>query len=84
MSDDDQPYLPEDEQKRIASQVILEAWEGAIAQGCAPEMVASSAIFAAITDMVEHYGEHAVADMVADWPERIREGEFTLAEDVTT
>jgi hypothetical protein len=78
MSDEDRVYLPEDEQKRVALQVILEAWEGAIAQGCAPEMVASSAVFAAITDMVENYGEQSVAEMVAEWPDRIREGEFTL------
>lgn len=83
MSNDDAPILPEDEQKRLALRVILEAWDDAIARGCAPEMVASSAIFAAITDMVESYGEQAVADMVAEWPDRIREGEFTLSEDAT-
>lgn len=81
MSNDDTPILPEDEQKRLALQIILEAWEDAISRGCAPEMVASSAIFAAITDMVESYGEHAVADMVAEWPERIRDGEFTLTDE---
>ena len=43
-----------------------------------PEMVASSAIFAALTDMIDTYGENTVADMVAEWPDRIRDGEFTL------
>lgn len=70
--------LPDDEQKRIALRLILEAWDEAVDSGCAPEMVASSAIFAALTDMIENYGENAVADMVAEWPDRIREGEFTL------
>jgi hypothetical protein len=81
MSDQDQPFLPEDEQKRLALRMILETWEDALAQGVAPEMVASSAIFAALTDMIEHYGAESVAEMVAEWPDRIREGEFTLADD---
>lgn len=80
MSDETQ-FLPEDEQKQLALRMILEVWDDALAQGVAPEMVASSAIFAALTDMIEHYGEEAVAEMVAEWPDRIREGEFTLAED---
>ncbi len=78
MSDRNDSLLPEDEQKRLALQMILEAWEDALNQGAAPEMIASSAIFAALTDMVEHYGEESVAEMVAEWPDRIREGEFTL------
>jgi hypothetical protein len=81
MSHEDGMILPEDEQKRLALKMILEVWEDALAQGIAAEMVASSAIFAALTDMIEHYGEHSVAEMVAEWPERIREGEFTLSED---
>ncbi|MEQ9135792.1 MAG: hypothetical protein RLO51_11330 [Thalassobaculum sp.] len=79
MTDDrEPPILPEDEQKRIALKVILEAWDEAIAQGSSPEIVASSAIFAALTDMIDIYGESTVADMVQDWPDRIRDGEFTL------
>ena len=81
MSNMDQPFLPEDEQKRLALRMILEAWDDVLAQGVAPEMIASSSIFAALTDMIEHYGEDAVAEMVAEWPDRIRNGEFTLAED---
>ena len=81
MADQDQPFLPEDEQKRLALRMILETWEDALAQGVAPEMVASSAIFAALTDMIEHYGAETVAEMVAEWPDRIREGEFTLSDD---
>ena len=81
MSEEDGVFLPEDEQKRLALKMILEVWEDALAQGVAAEMVASSAIFAALTDMIETYGEESVAEMVAEWPHRIREGEFTLAED---
>ena len=70
MSEEDTP-LPEDEQKQLALRIILEAWEDALSQGVSAEMVASSAIFAALTDMIEHYGEEPVAEMVAEWPDRI-------------
>jgi hypothetical protein len=81
MSDEQQPpILPEDEQKRLALRVILEAWDDAVAQGVTSEIVASSAIFAALTDMIDVYGEETVAEMVAEWPHRIREGEFTLGD----
>ena len=76
--DREPPILPDDEQKRVALKLMLEAWDEAVAQGASPEMVASSAIFAALTDMIDTYGESTVADMVAEWPERIRDGEFTL------
>lgn len=79
MSDEPQGLLPLDEQKTIALRLILEAWEQALSEGVSPEIVASSAIFASLTDMIETHGETLVADMVAEWPERIREGEFTLA-----
>ena len=81
MADDgdrEPPILPDDEQKRVALKLMLEAWDEAVAQGASPEMVASSAIFAALTDMIDTYGENTVADMVAEWPDRIRDGEFTL------
>ena len=81
MSDQDDAFLPEDEQKQLALRVILEAWEDALSQGVGAEMIASSAIFAALTDMIEHYGEDSVDEMVAEWPDRIRNSEFTLSED---
>lgn len=81
MSQDDGMFLPDDEQKRLALKMVLDVWEDALAQGISAEMVASSAIFAALTDMIESYGEESVAEMVAEWPQRIRDGEFTLSED---
>ena len=77
MSDQDEAFLAEDEQKQLALKVILEAWEDALSQGVAAEIVASSAIFAALTDMIEHYGEESVAEMVAEWPDRIRTVSYT-------
>jgi hypothetical protein len=64
--------------KGRALQLILDAWDKALAEGAEPEIVASVAIYAALADMVDRYGETAVADFCATLPERARNGEFTL------
>ncbi len=66
------------EKKARALELILNAWDEALAGGVEPEVVASVAIYAAIADMVDRYGEEAVADFCATLPERVRNGEFTL------
>jgi hypothetical protein len=70
--------LSDDAQKALALELLLSAWEAALARGVAPEMLASTAIFAALTDMVDLHGEVAVAQFCADLPARIRNGEFSL------
>ena len=72
--------LTDDEQKAMALDAILDAWDSALARGVEPAMLASTAIFAALTDMVELYGEEAVVEMCAGLPERVRRGEFTFRE----
>ena len=72
MSDD------ESQQKARALELILDAWDTALAEGADPEVIASVAIFAALADMVDRYGAEAVADFCASLPERTRRGEFTL------
>lgn len=64
--------------KARALQLILDAWEQAMADGAEPEVVASVAIYAALADMVDRYGEEAVAEFCQSLPERVRRGEFTL------
>ena len=64
--------------KARALQLILDAWEKAMADGAEPEVVASVAIYAALADMVDRYGEEAVAEFCAGLPERAKRGEFTL------
>lgn len=71
MSDD--PEL-----KRRALELILDAWDKALTEGAEAEVIASVAIYAALADMVDRYGETAVADFCATLPERTRGGEFTL------
>ncbi len=68
----------EDEQKSVALELLLDAWDDAVNQGVAPELVASSAIFAALSDMIDMYGEEPVAEMASGLPERIRRGEFSM------
>jgi len=66
------------EKKGRALELILDAWDEALSEGADPEVVASVAIYAAVADMVDRYGEQAVADFCATLPERVRRGEFTL------
>jgi hypothetical protein len=73
---------PEDpnaeEQKSLALELLLDAWDDALASGCAPEVIATSAIYAAISDLIDLYGEEHVAEIAAALPERIRRGEFSM------
>jgi hypothetical protein len=64
---------------RAALRYILEAWEEALCDGIEPEMLANAALFAALADLVEAYGEDAVAKMTGGLSRRIQHGEFTLS-----
>ena len=66
------------DRKGLALKLILDAWDKALADGVEPEVVASVAIYAALADMVDRYGEDAVAEFCASLPERVARGEFTL------
>lgn len=66
------------EKKGRALALILDAWDRALGEGAEPEVIASVAIYAALADMVDRYGEDAVADFCATLPQRARAGEFTL------
>lgn len=73
------PNAPsEGEQRQIALQNILDAWDEALVEGVSPDILATTAIFAALSDMVESYGEDTVADMAEGLADRVRQGEFTL------
>lgn len=66
------------EKKGRALQLILDAWDTALAEGAEAEVIASVAIYAALADMVDRYGEDAVAEFCSSLPDRTRRGEFTL------
>ena len=64
--------------KRAALKYILDAWEDALCDGIEPEMLANAALFAALADLIDVYGEDAVATMTNGLSRRIHHGEFTL------
>ncbi|MCC6789319.1 MAG: hypothetical protein IT547_15920 [Hyphomonadaceae bacterium] len=66
------------DKKGRALQLILDAWDTALQEGAEAEVIASVAIYAALADMVDRYGEDAVAEFCATLPERTKRGEFTL------
>jgi hypothetical protein len=65
-------------QKQAALRYILDAWEEALHDGIEPEMLANAALFAALADLIDVYGEDAVAKMASGLSRRIHHGEFTL------
>ena len=67
-----------DAQKQAALRYILDAWEEALHDGIEPEMLANAALFAALADLIDVYGEDAVAKMTTGLTRRINHGEFTL------
>lgn len=71
--------MDEAAQKSAALEAILTAWETALGKGVEPELLASAAIYAALTDMVDLHGAEAVARLCEALPARVRKGEFTLA-----
>lgn len=73
MSDTENP-------KGRALELMLGAWDKALAEGADPDEVASVALFAALSDMVDRYGAEAVAEFCATLPARTRAGEFSLNE----
>jgi hypothetical protein len=56
----------------------MEAWEAARAEGVESEILAHAALFRAFADLIETYGEEAVAGLAKTLPDRIRAFEFTL------
>jgi hypothetical protein len=68
------------QQKRTALDLLLLAWEEALKMGVEPEILASTALFAAFSDMVEAHGVDSVAAFCETLAPRVRNGEFTLRE----
>jgi len=73
--------MEESDQKRRALELMLDAWDKALSEGAEPEIVASVAIYSALSDLVDRFGADAVAEFCATLPERVRAGEFTLGSD---
>lgn len=68
------------EKKRVALAYLSEAWDGAMAEGVDPEILAHAALFTALVDLIATYGEEPVAELATSLPRRIRDLEFTVDE----
>jgi hypothetical protein len=65
-------------QKQEANQRLSHAWQEALTAGIEPDVVAHAALFAALSDLVETYGEDAVALYTSKLADRVNRGEFSL------
>jgi len=65
------------DQARLATNLIVDAYEKAIAQGVSPETTASAALSTAIGLMVQVHGAELAAKTVEDLPAKVRAGTFT-------
>lgn len=70
--------LPELTDRHTALRYILDAWDEALHDGLEPQMLANASLFAALSDLVNIYGEDAVSKMTDGLSTRIQHGEFTL------
>jgi hypothetical protein len=70
--------LPEHEQKQAAISYLHEAWAEARLDGIDGDCMAQAALFAALSELVNTYGEDATAKFATGLPERIANGEFSL------
>ena len=68
----------EREERQVALEYIAGAWNDAEDDGIATLALAHASLFAAITSLVEHHGETAVAELVGRLTDKIEAGEYTL------
>ena len=68
---------PADE-RRAALAYVTEAFAEAILDGIEADCFAQAALFAALQELVDTYGEEPVASFAERLPERLRCGEFSV------
>ena len=71
-----------DRQKKLALDLFLQAWDKAMDAGVDSDLLSEVLIYMGVTDLVADRGEDWTAEVFEDLPERIREGEFTLPEEM--
>lgn len=62
----------------LALNLILAAWDEGTESGVSAEKMAYAALFTALTDLVNLYGEDAVIRLTRGLEQRVVSGEFTL------
>lgn len=66
------------DERRVALAYLSEAFAEARLDGVDGDCLAQAALFAAFAELVETYGEEAVASFTERLPTRVRSGEFTI------
>jgi hypothetical protein len=64
--------------RQIALEFLAEAWNSAEDEGVESIALAHASLFAALATLVRTHGEETTAKLVADLPDRIRNGEYNL------
>jgi len=67
-----------EESKRVATNLLLDAWENAAARGTPNTELAEICLYMALTELVDQVGEETTASFVEGLVSRVRNGEFTL------
>ncbi len=68
----------QNEERQLALEYLADAWNSAEADGIEAEALSHAALFAALATLVKTFGEEATAKLIADLPERIQNGEYSL------
>ena len=72
------PHLLDASDARLnALDYVTDAFAEAVLDGVDVEMIAEAAISTALRELVAAYGEERVAGLMGQFPERVREGEFS-------
>jgi hypothetical protein len=74
-----QEDAPADE-RRVALEYVTEAFAEALLAGVDGDCFAHAALFSALQELVATYGEEPVAEFAGRLPQRIRDGEFSVAQ----
>jgi len=83
MTDQSVPELGEHEAKDEAVFAILGAWNVGLSKGVPMEVMAITAINAALTDIYAAYGEAPTLQVLEDMVEKVKSGHFALDDDVS-
>ena len=74
--------LDADRQKKIVLDLFLDAWNKAMDAGVDSDLVSEVMVYMGVTDLVADRGDDWTAEAFEDLPDRIRDGEFTLPEEL--
>lgn len=77
-SPDNLDALIREEKYKVAVEFFQEAWKNAIEEGIEPSILATSGVFAILSQLQSQDGDAAVAALVAELPDRHESGHFDV------